>query len=131
MLIAFTWSVYQFTYVPSSDIETDESNNIDESYQRNNSRNLESGDIVTENDFLRENKNSSSGIGSYGSTQHLIQNPNGQRGMCKCCNIDVCENFLLLLMHDGPFLILRTYLIFAYHVMSEITCFSQLKTPWW
>ena len=30
-------------------------------------------------------------------------------------------------MHDGPFLILRTYLIFAYHVMSEIHMFFTIK----
>lgn len=110
VLACFSWSSYQFIFVPVKSKNKQE-------YDRG--LNIEGNTTTSEFISEAEDKN------NYGSTNIIIENSNETKN--SLCNLDLLPYYILLFMHDGPFFILRTALIFLYDVTSEIHIFFTIK----
>lgn len=106
----FTWSVIQFTFIPS-DIKQQKKEESNGDIKEHGKRSKTEFDVVANGDQIGSVKHFSSVFSS----------------VSKHCTVDVCESLVFLLMHDGPYLVLRLYLIVYYQVYGEMHIFFTIK----
>lgn len=125
VLGCFTWSIYQFTFIPYSTTCPKEKVEAKQQPKKIKPKRRTKREPSSENLFRQDTDKNA--VRTYGSTEMLIQDSAKNQKKRKFCNIEVVSNLVLLLMHDGPFFILRAVLIFSYNVMSEIHIFFTIK----
>lgn len=114
----FTWSIYQFTIVLVKP-------NMCKRIDCPDGLTREDGDKCSHGDALLVEKEEATVV--HGPSEADCRKSIIRQKMAKYFHTDVCAILVLLLMHDGPFMILRILLTAKYDVTGEMHLFFTIK----
>lgn len=114
----FSWSIYQFTFIPVGEDPEEDIMTVhvisDPIVSRDSSKTVSIATDDSERILMS-------------AEEKVLRKAKEKRRKKLGWNSDVCESLILLLMHDGPYLVLRLFLIFYHQVTTEMHIFFTIK----